>query len=40
MEKNVLYGGGEEYNFIFLKLCRKKISKNLIKKIYKFILAN
>jgi hypothetical protein len=37
MEKNVLYGGGGEYNFnFFLKLCREKIYQNLIKKIYKF----
>ena len=36
MEKNVLCGGGGDYNFIFffLKLCREKIYQNFIKKIY------
>ena len=43
MEKNVLYGGGGEYNFIFfffLKLCREKIYQNLNKKIYKFNITD
>ena len=43
MEKNVLYGGGGEYNFIFfffLKLCREKIYENLIRKVYKFNIAD